>query len=106
MTTAHFTQKARRALVPMRKATVDTFLLGTIILLILFASGVLFTFPWLIIFIFAVVYLIAVVLRLRKTASAATVALSQEPSLEEATQTLSSEKTRIGLMLSWGQQRH
>src|SRR5947208_3757315 len=73
MTIANFLQKARHALVPMRKATIDALLLGTLIVIILITlvyvgTGILFTYTWLIVPIYALVYLIAVVLRLRQAA--------------------------------------
>jgi Zn-dependent membrane protease YugP len=102
MATSLFTQKVRHALVPMRKSTMDAFFLGSFINLILLFTGVLFAYSWLIILIYALAYLFALVIRLRKAAYAASVALSQDPSLEEANETLVSEKTRIGLMLFWG----
>ena len=76
MTIANFLQKARHALVPMRKATIDALLLGTLIVIILTYAGIgiLFTYTWLIVPIYALVYLIAVVLRLRKAAHDARVA--------------------------------
>ncbi len=102
MTTALFTQKVRHALVPMRKATMDAFFLGSFISIILLVTGVLFAYSWLIVLIYALAYLFALVIRLRKAAYDASVALNQDPSLEEANETLVSEKTRIGLMLFWG----
>ena len=95
-------QKTRLALVQMRKATMDAFLLGSFILIILTFTGVAFTYPWLIILIYGLVYLIALVLRLSKAAYDAPEALNQEQILEEANETVVSEKTRIGLMLFWG----
>ncbi len=70
MTIANFLQKARHALVPMRKATMDALLLGTLIVIILTyaGTGIPFTNTWLIVPIYAFVYLIAVVLRLRQAA--------------------------------------
>ncbi len=70
MTIANFLQKARHALVPMRKATMDALLLGTLIVIILTyaGTGIPFTYTWLILPIYALVYLIAVVLRLRQAA--------------------------------------
>ena len=104
MTSVTFMQKARRALVPMRKATMDAFLLGTIIVIPLtFAgTGILFTYTWLIVPIYALVYLIAVVLRLRQAAHAATAAYNREQSLDEASQELSSARTLIAVGLYWG----
>lgn len=80
----------------------DAFFLGSFISIILLVTGVLFAYSWLIILIYALAYLFALVIRLRKAAYAAAVALSQDQSLEEANETLVSEKTRIGLMLFWG----
>ena len=69
MTIVNFLQKARHALVPMRKATMDAFLLGTFIVMLTYAgTGLLFTYTWLIVPIYALVYLIAAVLRLRQAA--------------------------------------
>jgi hypothetical protein len=70
--------------------------------IILTFTSVAFTYPWLIIIIYALVYLIALVLRLSKVAYDAPGALNQEQTLEEANETLASEKTRVGLMLFWG----
>lgn len=70
MTTTNFWQKARRALVPMRKALIDALLLGTLIV-ILFAycgSVLLFTVPALLVLVYVFVLLIAFVLRLRQAA--------------------------------------
>ena len=96
------TQKTRRALAQMRKAAMDAFLLGSFILIILTFTSVIFTYPWLIVLIYALVYLIVLVFRLSKAAYDAPVALNQEQILEEANETVVSEKTRIGLMLFWG----
>jgi uncharacterized membrane protein YdbT with pleckstrin-like domain len=69
VTTVNFLQKARHALVPMRKAMMDALLLGTLIIILLLVSpGILLTYPWLILIIYAIVYLLAVVLRLRQAA--------------------------------------
>ncbi len=68
MTTGNFLQKARHALVPMRKATMDALLLTAFILFWLLVTGVLFSYPWLILPIYALAYLLAVVLRLRQAA--------------------------------------
>ncbi len=95
MNTVHFLQKARHALVPMRKATMDAFLLGTIIIILLTyaGTGILFTYTWLIVPIYALVYLIAVVLRLRKAAYAAEASSNPEQPVDEASQELSSIET-------------
>lgn len=102
MNTVLLTQKTRHALVQMMKAAMDAFLLGSFILIILTFTSVIFAYPWLIILIYALVYLIALVLRLSKAAYDPPGALNQEQTLEEANETLVSEKTRIGLMLFWG----
>lgn len=102
MTTALFTQKMRDVLVPMRKAAMDAFLLGSLVALILIYSQVAFSLPWLILLAYALVYLAAFVLRLRKAAYDANLMLHQDQSVEAANETLVSEKTRIGLMLFWG----
>ncbi len=54
---------------PMRKAMMDAFLLGTLIDLPLIYTGVVLTFPLLLVLVYALVYLIALVLRLRKAAT-------------------------------------
>ena len=104
MTTVNFLQKARHVLVLMRKAMIDALLLGTIIVIILTyaGTGILFTYTWLIPPIYALVYLTAVVLRLRKAAHDATAAHNREQSLDEAHQELSSTKTLIGVGLYKG----
>jgi len=86
----------------MWKAAMDAILLGSLIVIILLATSILFTNPWLIILTYALVYLIALVLRLRKAAYGANVVLNQDQDLDEANETLVSEKTRIGWMLFWG----
>jgi phosphatidylserine synthase len=69
MTTVHFLQKVRDALVPMRKATMDALLLTAFIFILLFVfPGILLSYPWLILPIYALAYLLAVVLRLRQAA--------------------------------------
>ncbi len=103
MTTGNFIQKARHALVPMRKATVDALLLTAFIFIgLLVFTGILFTSPWLILPIYALAYLLAVVLRLRQAARETTAAANQEQSLEGALQELSSTRTLIGAGLYWG----
>lgn len=74
MNTTNFLQNARRALVPMRKATLDALLLTTLISYFLLFTGVLFSYSWLFIVIFGLVYLLAVVLRLRQAARETTAA--------------------------------
>ena len=79
MPRAHFTQKARHALAPMRKATTDALLLTAFILIgLLVFTGILFTSPWLILPIYALAYLLTVVLRLRQAARETTAAPSKE----------------------------
>jgi hypothetical protein len=82
MITVHFFQKARYTLVPMRKATIDALLLTAFILLLLVFTGMLFTSPWLILPIYALSYLLTVVLRLRQAARETTVRDDQEQSFE------------------------
>jgi hypothetical protein len=81
MTTARFTQKARRALVPMRKATLDAFLLTILTVVCLIYTGIPVTHPFLfvlvIVLVFALVYVIAVVLRLRRAATNSPAAQSE-----------------------------
>jgi phosphatidylserine synthase len=66
MTTIHF----RHALVPMRKATIDALLLTAFIFIafLFLLPGVLFSYPWVILPIYALAYLLMVVLRLRQAA--------------------------------------
>jgi hypothetical protein len=69
MTTANFLPKARDALVPMRQSTIDALLLTSFILIGLFVfPGILLSYLWLILPIYALAYLLAVVLRLRQAA--------------------------------------
>jgi hypothetical protein len=72
MTTPRFTRKARRALVPMRKATMDAFILTMLTIVCLTYLAIPVTHPLLfvlvIVLVFALVYGIAVVLRLRQAA--------------------------------------
>ncbi len=68
MTTVTFIQQARHALVPMRKAAIDALLLTAFILICLLMTGILSTYPWLILPISALAYLLTVVLRLRQAA--------------------------------------
>jgi hypothetical protein len=103
MTTVNFLQKARHALVPMRKAMMDALLLTAFILIgLLVFTGILFTSPWLILPIYALAYLLTVVLRLRQAARETTAAANKEQSLEGALQELSSTRTLIGFGLYWG----
>jgi hypothetical protein len=69
MTTINFKQKARHALVPMRKATIDALILSAFIYIGLFVfPGVLLSYPWLFLPICALAYLLTVVLRLHQAA--------------------------------------
>jgi hypothetical protein len=81
MTTVHF-QKARNALVPMRKAMMDALLLTAFILLLLVFTGMLFTYPWLILPIYALALLLTVGLRLRQVVGETTGASDQAQSFE------------------------
>jgi hypothetical protein len=82
MTIVHMMQKAKRALVPMRKATMDALLLTAFILLLLVFTGLLFTYPWLILPIYALAFLLTVGLRLRQVVRETTVAHDQAHSFE------------------------
>lgn len=106
MTNAVFTQKLRRALVPMRKATIDALLLGSLIALILIYTQVVLRYPWLIIIAYVLVYSAALVIRLRKAAYDASVLIDREQTLDEANATLSSGRNFIGLLLFWGNHPH
>jgi hypothetical protein len=81
MTPTLFTQKARRTLVPMRKATMDAFLLTILAVICLAFFAIPVTHPLLfvlvIVLVFALVYVIAVVLRLRKAATSSPAAHSE-----------------------------
>lgn len=67
MITVHFMHKARQALVPLRKAAMDALLLTTFILIgLLVFTGILFSYPWLILPISALAYLLTALLRLRQ----------------------------------------
>ena len=75
MTTIQFLQKARHALVPMRKATIDALILAAFVFIGLFVfPGILLSYPWLMLPISALAYLLTVVLRLRQAARATTAA--------------------------------
>jgi hypothetical protein len=74
MTTVHFFQKTRQALVPMRKAALDALLLAAFILIGLLFTGILLSYPWLILPIYALAYLLTVMLRLRQAARETTAA--------------------------------
>ena len=104
MTTVHFLHKARHALVPMRKATMDALLLTAFILIgfLFLFPGILLSYPWLILPIYALAYLLTVVLRLRQAVRDTIAAPNQEQSFEGALQELSSTRTLIGFGLYWG----
>jgi hypothetical protein len=75
MTTVTSIQKARYALVPMRKATIDALLLTAFILIgPLVFPGILVSYPWVFLPIYALAYLLTVVLRLRQAARETTAA--------------------------------
>ena len=78
----------------MRKATIDAFLLTVVIGLGLITTNLLFTYPWLIVAVYALAYLLAVLIRLRQVARQMTAAPGQEQ--------LFSERFPIGLMFYWG----
>lgn len=83
MNNVHFLKQARHALVPMRKATIDALLLTAFILIgLLVFTGILFTYPWLILPIYALALLLTVGLRLRQVDREATVASDQAQSFE------------------------
>lgn len=98
MNTTNFLQNARRALVPMRKATIDALLLTAFIAYFLLFTGALFSYTWLIIVIYVLAYLLVVVLRLRHATRQMAVAPDKEQSLEKAHKELSSPRTLAGLM--------
>ena len=78
MTTINFRQKARYALVPMRKATIDALILAAFVFIGLFVfPGILLSYPWLFLPIYALAYLLTVVLRLRQAARETTAASSE-----------------------------
>jgi phosphatidylserine synthase len=69
MTTANFLQRARDALVPMRTAAMDALLLTAFIYIGLFIfPAILLSYPWLVLPIYALAYLLTVILRLRQAA--------------------------------------
>jgi hypothetical protein len=86
----------------MRKATIDALLLTVLIIWFLLVTGVLFSYPWLIVVIYALAYALTVVLRLRQAAHETTKVPGQEHSLEEASQNPLTIKSLIGVMLYWG----
>lgn len=62
-------QKARHELVPMRKAAMDAFLLtASIYIGLLIFPGILLSYPWLFLPVYALAYLLLLVLRLRQAA--------------------------------------
>ena len=77
MSTVTFHQKTRHPLVPMRKAAMDALLLSALIYIGLFIfPAILLSFPWVFFPIYALVYLLAAVLRLRQAARETTEARS------------------------------
>ncbi len=77
ITNANFLQKARHALVPMRKAAMDALLLTAFIYIGFFVfPGILLSYPWLFLPIYALAYLLTLVLRLRQAARETTEARS------------------------------
>ena len=82
MNTIQFLQKARYALVPLRKAMMDALLLTAFILLLLVFTGMLFTYPWLILPISALALLLTMGLRLRQGVRETTGASDQAQSFE------------------------
>jgi hypothetical protein len=82
MNTVNDLQKARYALVPMRKAMMDALLLTAFILIILVFTGILFTYQWLILPIYGLALLLTVVLRLRQVVRETTVVDDQEQSFD------------------------
>ena len=99
MNAPSFLHKVRRALVPMRKATIDAFLLASIIDLLLFVTGVLLTYPWLILLPYALVYVLAFLLRLRQATYQLVIAFEQDQLSERNSQKQSSESLYIELMI-------
>ncbi|GAC1346304.1 MAG: hypothetical protein NVSMB27_09700 [Ktedonobacteraceae bacterium] len=83
-------QKALRVLVAMVEAMIDAIFLTIVPAMYILSSGILS--PLLIILIFALIYLIAAILRLRKAASDITTAYSQEQLIEPITQAQYSKK--------------
>ena len=102
MNTTSLLQSARRVGIPMRKATIDAFLLTAFMAWFLLFTGVLFSYPWLFIVIYVLAYLFAAALRLRHAAHQMRVAADKDRSSEEVSQELSSPRTLAGLMLFWG----
>jgi hypothetical protein len=93
-------QKAKRVLVPMREATVDALLFTLLAVVCLLYTSILS--PLLIVLIYALTYLVAMILRLRKAAYDTTAASSQERSLGRTAQSQSSIKTLTAVMSQWG----
>jgi hypothetical protein len=77
MTIVPFPHKARHALVPMRKAAMDALLLSAFVYIGLFVfPSILLSYPWLFFPIYALAYLLTLVLRLRQAAHETTEARS------------------------------
>ncbi len=88
----------------MRKATLDALFLTVALFYVLLFTGVLSSYPWMILVTYALAYLLAVVLRLRRAAHQKYVAAIKDHSLDEASQELSSPRTFVGLTLYRGNQ--
>ena len=95
MNTTKFLQNARRALVPMRKATLDAIPLTVFIVWLLALSGV----------IYALTLGVALVLRLRRVDRQMKGAVDEEQPLEEGSQELSYVQTMAWVMSYWGRSR-
>ena len=103
MTIANFLQKATHVLVPMRKAAMDALLLSAFIYIGLFAfPATLLSYPWFILPIYGLAYLLTVALRLRQAARETTATANHEQPLEGAYHELSSTKTLNEIGLHWG----
>jgi serine/threonine protein kinase len=73
-------QKARRVRIPMQKAAIDALLLTMFIVVCLVFAGIFFTFPWLIVPIYTLAYLLIFLLRLRITDNDTSATFSQKNS--------------------------
>ena len=67
--------------------------------LVLLAAGVLLTYPWLTLLLYALAYVLALLLRLRQAAHQMTVARGQDQSLESSSQEQFSESLYIELLI-------
>jgi hypothetical protein len=103
MNATKFLHYAKHALVPMRKATVDAILFTFLIVWILAFTGVIFSYPWLIIVVYALVQFFALVLRLRQAERQLKLAAENEEASKEASQELSAAMRKLAwIMLYWG----